>query len=69
MTKWIIGVVVLVLVAGGAWWYFTKGPSVANQGAAATTATVNPATDTSDAALVQDSAAIDAQMQQLNTQQ
>ncbi|MEK7108925.1 MAG: hypothetical protein AAB919_00620 [Patescibacteria group bacterium] len=64
MTKWIIGVAVVVVVALGAWWYFAQAPAAKE---AATPASTAP--DTSDQALVQDSAAIDAQLQALDAQQ
>lgn len=67
MTKWIIGVVVLVAVAGGAWWYFTQGPSDTDDSAGQTADTAAP--DTSDEALIRDSASIDAQLQQLDAEQ
>ena len=70
MTKWIIGVVVVLAVAGGAWWYFTNRPSAQEQMAQDTTAMQQPqAPDTSDAALVQDTASIDAQLKSYDAEQ
>ena len=64
MTKWIIGAVVVAVVALGAWWYFAQTPA-----AKEATTPVSTAPDTSDEALLQDSAAIDAQLQALDAQQ
>ena len=66
MIKWIIAVVVVAVVAGGVWWYFAQAPAT-NQGAAVQTAPAGP--DTSDQALSQDAAAVDAQLQILDAQQ
>jgi len=76
--KWVIAIVV---VAGGAWllwwsgWLNNMQPTPAEQTGAATQATSNQpaptlngmsaANDSSDAALAQDTAAVDAQMQGL----
>ena len=84
MTKWIIGLGVLVIVGVGLWWSgvisnLMPGASVATQQQATTTPqqqtqTQQPVSDlptasndASDAALLQDSAAVDAQLQSLNT--
>jgi len=65
--KWIIGIIVLVAVAGGGWWYFNRTPAEpVDQGS---TATTQSAPDTSDDALVQQQAAIDAQLQAYDAQQ
>ena len=70
--KVILWVVVIILVGAGAWWYFSKGGSMQPQGADQASNTANgqaspAALDTSDAALVNDTTAIDAQMQGLQT--
>lgn len=66
MIKWIIAIVVVAVIAGGVWWYFAQAPA-ANEGAAVQTTSAGP--DTSDQALTQDAAAVDAQLQVLDAQQ
>ncbi len=75
--KVIVGVAVLAVVAGGAYYWFAlhgKTDSMANQEKGsymnqgpATVTTLPSGSDTSDAALQQDSAAIDAQMKGLDS--
>ena len=82
MMKWIIGLVVLVILGAGLWWsgilnnYFSTGVAPTPQEQATTTPqqTQQPVSDlptqqndASDAAVVQDSAAVDAQMQALQS--
>jgi len=82
MAKWIIGIIVVVLLGGALWysgWLGNKSmmqPSTTPTSTAQTTqpqAVAQPengmaaTNDTSDAALTQDTAAIDAQMQGLNS--
>ena len=55
MTKWIIGAVVVAVVALGAWGDFAQTPA-----AKEATTPVSTTPDTSDEALLQDSAALDA---------
>jgi len=84
MAKWIIGIIVVAIAAGGLWYSGVLGKY--GMMASQTTATTTPAAatttaqavaqpengmsannDASDAALTQDSAAIDAQMQGLSS--
>lgn len=82
MTKWIIGIGILVIAGVGLWWggvidSFMPKPE-SNQQATTTPQQTSQQTqqpvsdlptsgsDTSDAALVQDSAAVDAQIQSLS---
>lgn len=75
--KWIVALVIIVLIGGGAWWYLRGTPSpqtATTQQQATTTAQTPPPTDgmsaandASDAAIEQDTAAVDAQMQGLST--
>jgi hypothetical protein len=80
MTKWIIGIVVVVIAAGALWWSGWLGSMHMSPVATTQTATTTPSqtapapingmsasNDNSDAAITQDTAAIDAQMQGLNS--
>ncbi len=68
--KIVIGVVVVIILAGGGYWYWSSHQA---QPAASVDASMNDdgtlpsGSDTSDASLDQDSAAIDAQMQGLDS--
>ena len=76
MTKWIIGLGVIVIVGVGLWWSGmiaqflpkaqTTPPATTSQETAQTPAPVSdlptPNDDTSDTAIAQDSAAVDAQL-------
>lgn len=67
-TKWIIGIIIVVALGVALWWYMQQNPAPAPGPAAQTqAAATNPAADTSDAAITQDAAAVDAQMQGLNS--
>ena len=76
MMKWIIGIVVVVLAGAALWWSgwlgnmtpsqtATTTPQAAQPQAQAPTNGMSASNDTSDAAMAQDAAAIDAQMQGL----
>jgi cytoskeletal protein RodZ len=84
MTKWIIGLGVLVIVGVGVWWTGLLNPFFASQAPTDQQATTTPqvqeqqppvsdlptqSSDTSDGALVQDSAAVDTQLQALSSDQ
>jgi len=79
MAKWLIGIVVIALAAAALWWSGWLGKMTPSQTATTTPETVTqtpPAdtpvngmssnSDSSDAAITQDTAAIDAQMSGLN---
>ena len=78
--KWIIGLIVIAVLAWLVWWsgWLSGAPAPAVPGAAQPVATttsqapandngMSAAADTSDAALDQDAAAVDAQVQGLQT--
>ena len=79
MTKWIIGIIVIILAAAALWW--SGWLKMGSTGPTSQTATSTPQTqtapqpengmsatnDASNAALMQDAAAIDAQIQGLGT--
>ena len=82
MAKWIIGIIVVALVAGAVWYSGALNkfmqPTAMQETATTTPATTTQAApqpengmaannDASDAALTQDTAAVDAQMQGLTT--
>lgn len=82
MAKWIIGIVVVVIIGAGLWYSGVFKTFMTPSAPAQQTATTTPATqqaaaqpengmsannDASDAAITQDTAAIDAQMQGLNS--
>jgi hypothetical protein len=84
MTKWIIGLGVLVIIGAGLWWsgviatlmpkaavtteqQATTTPQQQTQQQAPVSDLPTAGTDNSDAALVQDSAAVDAQLTSLNS--
>ena len=74
MTKWIIGIILIILIAAAAWWWGTRPaqapalPAQSNtQGAQTSSGLPTAQSDTSDAAVVQDTAAIDSQMGGLNS--
>jgi cytoskeletal protein RodZ len=83
MTKWIIGLGVLVIIGVGLWWSGVFSNLMPSKTAVQNQATTTPqqtqqqqqpvndlptaTSDNSDAAIVQDSAAIDAQMQSLSS--
>ncbi|MDE1924746.1 MAG: hypothetical protein KGH79_01015 [Patescibacteria group bacterium] len=83
MAKWIIGIVVIIIAAAALWWSGWLGritPSQAPSQTATTTSTgseqattqapingMSASNNASDAAVTQDTAAIDAQMQGLNS--
>jgi len=80
MAKWIIGIIVVLLIAGAVWYSGILGnmhPATTLQTATTTPETTQQAAapengmsannDASDAALQQDTAAIDTQMQGLST--
>lgn len=81
MAKWIIGIIVVLLVAGAVWYSGVLGnmhPAVTTTQTATTTPDTTATqpqpengmaatNDASDAALTQDTAAVDAQMQGLTT--
>jgi hypothetical protein len=82
MTKWIIAIGILVIVAVGVWWsgllssLIPAATPVAQEQATTTPQTQQPVSDlpsqsndASDAALVQDSAAVDTQLQGLGSDQ
>jgi len=73
MLKWIIGIVVIALAVAALWWSGWLGKMTPSQNATSTPQTQTPevqaptngmsaSNDASDAAIVQDTAAIDAQM-------
>ena len=72
MTKWIMGVAVVVVVGAGLWWWFGTSHNAAPAGSSQTATTteqtngMSNAGDTSNQALVRDTAAIDAQIQGLS---
>lgn len=64
MTKWIMGVAIVLVIGAGAWWYFTHTQApTAEQASTAQNNGTAAASDTSDQALTQDAANIDAQLQ------
>ena len=79
MLKWIIGIVVIAIAAAALWWSGWLGKMTPSQTATSTPETTQQTTpqaqaptngmsasnDASDTAIVQDTAAIDAQMQGL----
>lgn len=76
MMKWIIGIVVIALAAAALWWSGWLGTMMPSQTATTTPQTAQPqaqaptngmsdSSDTSDGAIAQDSAAVDAQIQGL----
>lgn len=77
MAKWIIGIVVIVLAGAALWWSGWLGAMTPSQTATTTPQTqqapqaqapqngMSATTDVSDAAIGQDAAAIDAQLQGL----
>lgn len=80
--KWFIGIVVIALAAAGLWWSGWLGKMIPSPTATSTPQSQTPTTtpqvqaplngmsaneDASDAALIQDVAAIDAQMQAYTT--
>lgn len=82
MAKWIIGIIIVALLAGAAWYSGIFGnmhmmtPSQTTPTTAATTTTqavaqpedgMSATNDASDPAIAQDTAAIDAQMQGLSS--
>ncbi|HUD02905.1 MAG TPA: hypothetical protein VMR46_02710 [Candidatus Paceibacterota bacterium] len=82
MAKWIIGIVVVILIGVGLWYSGVLGTFMTPPAPVQQTATTTPQTqqaaaqpedgmsannDASDAAITQDTAAIDAQMQGLTT--
>jgi hypothetical protein len=82
MAKWIIGVVVVILVGAGLWYSGVLGTFMTPPAPVQQTATTTPQTqqavaqpengmsannDASDAAITQDAAAVDAQMQGLSS--
>ena len=83
MMKWLIGLVVIVVIGVGLWWGGVFNQFMSPQQAPVTQATTTPQqqtqqpaavndlptqpSDTSDAAMVQDTAAVDAQFQALTT--
>jgi hypothetical protein len=73
MTKWIMGIAVVAVVAGGVYWYMVirPGSPVATNNQLATSTPqmqngMSAPNDSSNQALMQDSAAIDSQMQGLS---
>lgn len=66
-SRTLIAVVVVILVILGAYWYFSAQSAVTQPNSQSASQTLGTsASDTSDASLNQDSAAIDAQMNSLN---
>ncbi len=80
-SKIVLWVIILLVIVLGAWWYFAQTPKVTAPTSVSTQTeqtaapvapqptTVNgiSTTDTSDAAISQDTAAVDAQMSSLNS--
>lgn len=80
MLKWIIGIIIVVLAGAALWWSGWLGSFTPSQTATTTPEAsqpaaeqplngMSPSADTSDAALSQDQAAIDAQLQGLTQDQ
>jgi hypothetical protein len=83
MAKWIIGIIVVIIIGAGLWYSGVLGTFMTPPASPQTTTTTTPANnqqaaaqpengmsannDASDAAITQDTAAIDAQMQGLNS--
>ena len=81
MAKWIIGIVVLIIAAGALWWSGWLGGMTPSQTATSTPQTqpapqaqapqptngMSADANSSDTAIIQDAAAIDAQMQGLTS--
>ncbi len=72
--KWIVGAAVVLVVAGGLWYWLSASPTPPSgvsdnmmPANAASTSGAASGGDTSTAAINQDTAAIDAQMQGLNS--
>ncbi|MDE2071626.1 MAG: hypothetical protein KGI70_02770 [Patescibacteria group bacterium] len=66
--KWITGIIVIAAVAAGVAWYAGWWPSSMQASPSAATQMSNPQ-DTTNGAIVQDTAAIDTQMQGLSQDQ
>jgi cytoskeletal protein RodZ len=81
MTKWIIGIALVVIVGIGVWWSGVLGSLMPSAPVVQQQATTTPqqnqqqpvsdlptqTSDTSDSAMAQDAAAVDAQLQSLSS--